>query len=227
MALALRALGREEEARHSFALALEHDPVPRRAPAAFNGAVRELAGTPGVRVVDLASHFAARAAAGLVGFELVCDNCHPTPLGNALIAVEIARAMAEEDLLLPRDVALGEPVAWLAKARQRSGAASDPGRARLRWLLSNAIYAMKSPFYNFEASRMYLERARALAPSDWRVHANLGTLSLLEGDVDAGRSALARAGRLKGSPLDPEDRSLTPYLKEALQRLEASAAGGS
>jgi lysophospholipase L1-like esterase len=227
LAVALRALGRHAEAGASFELALENDPVPRRALGLFNQAMRAFAGTSGVRVVDLAERFASHAAQGLVGFELVCDNCHPTPLGNALIAVEVAQAMAEEGLLLPADLALPQPAAWLAEVRRRSGGPVQRQRSHLRWLLSNAIYAMKTPFYNFEASRMYLEQARALAPGDWRIHANLGTLSVLEGDLGIGRRALARAAGLKGEPLDPEDRALTPYLKEALERLEAPSAGGS
>ena len=228
LAVALRALSRDDEARESFALALENDPVPRRALGTFNDAVRAYAGTPGVRVVDLAERFAAYAESGLIGFELVCDNCHPTPLGNALIALEIARAMAEDGLLLASDVALGTPEAWLEAAKRREGGAAQQQRSQVRWLLSNAIYAMKTPFYNFEASRMYLERARTLAPDDWRVHANLGTLSLLEGDAAAGRQALYRATTLKGGPLDPEDRGPTPYLKEALAvLLETPSAGGS
>lgn len=225
---ALRAEGRFAEARDELALALELDPVPRRAYREFNEAVRAQASRPGVRVVDVALRFEQAAPQGLVGFGLVGDNCHPTPLGNALIAREIARTLAEAGLLLAPDAPIGPPEQWLARARARQGDAEAQARAHLRWLLSNAIYAMKTPFFNFEASRRYLEQARALAPGDWRVHANLGTLALIEGDEDAGRRELARAAQLKGEPLDPDDRSLTPYLKEALSgALGPASAGGS
>jgi lysophospholipase L1-like esterase len=224
----LRAEGRFDAAREQFARALELDPVPRRAFREFNEAVRAKAGLPGVRVVDVARVFEQASPHGLVGFELVADNCHPTPRGNALIARELARAMAEQGLLLDPRSAIPPPEAWLARARARRGGAEEQARAHLRWLLSNAIYSLKTPFFNFEASRRYLRQARALAPGDWRVHANLGTLSLLEGDEASGRRALARARELKGSPLDPQDRHLTPYLAEALEgELAPASAGGS
>jgi tetratricopeptide (TPR) repeat protein len=225
---ALRAEGRFDAARESFARALELDPVPRRAFREFNDAVRAKAGLSGVSVVDLARRFERAAAHGLVGFEWIADNCHPTPRGNALIARELALAMLGRGLLLAPDAAVGAPAEWLARARRRQGGAEEQARAQLRWLLSNAIYSMKTPFFNFEASRRYLEQARALAPNDWRIHANLGTLSLLEGDETTGRSQLARARQLKGEPLDPRDRHLTPYLAEALAGgLAATSAGGS
>ena len=77
---------------------------------------------------------------------------------------------------------------------------------------------------------MYLTQALELAPNDWRVHANLATLALLQGDLNEGRRNLARAAKLKGSPLDPRDRDLTPYLGEALARtglVVVPDAGGS
>jgi Flp pilus assembly protein TadD len=75
---------------------------------------------------------------------------------------------------------------------------------------------MKSPFYNFEASADYLERARAIAPEDDRVWANLATVSVLDGRASAARAQMERAAELRGAPLDPEDRRETPYLREAL-----------
>jgi hypothetical protein len=77
---------------------------------------------------------------------------------------------------------------------------------------------MKTPFLNATAARDYLDRAAVLAPGDWRIWANLGTLSLLAGDAQRGRRELAHATRLKGAPLDPRDRGSTPYLQEALER---------
>lgn len=230
-ASALRASGRFDPARDLFERARDLDPIPRRAFGSMNEAVRAAARAPGVRLVDIAARFEAHAEHGLVGFDLVCDNCHPTPLGNAIIAREIAAAMAEEGLFLARDARIAPLETWQARL---SASPVDPAkrrRAELRWLLSNALYAMKTPFFNFEASRMYLERARALAPDDWRVFANLGTLDLLSGELEAGRHALRRAAALRGAPLDPADRRVTPYLKEALAqsgiRWPDAGAGGS
>jgi len=185
-----------------------------------------------VRVVDVERLFARHAPDGLVGFDLVCDNCHPTPFGNALIARAIAGVMAREGWLLSPGAAAGDAQRWIERAERRIGGPEARGRARVRWLLSNAIYAMKTPFYNFAAARDYLEKGRAAAPGDWRIYANLGVLWLLEGDAARGQRELSRATRLKGSALDPEDRRFVPYLAEALKeaavRLPDSApAGGS
>jgi len=226
---ALQRLGLGAEARERFLRARALDPIPRRAFDGFNQAVRAQA-RPGVRVVDVVARLEEREQAGLVGFDLICDNCHPTPLGNAIIGREIALAMRDEGLLLPPDADVPEVATWLSQLDAVRGSAESQWRSRERWLLSNAIYSMKSPFFNFEASYRYLQQALALAPGDWRVHGNLATLSLLQGDVARGRSQLATATKLKGSALDPEDRSITPYLKEALVQAgpaPAPDAGGS
>jgi lysophospholipase L1-like esterase len=226
---ALRASGRPAQALERFQRARDLDPVPRRAFGSFNQELRDRGKRPGVLLADVAHRFGEYAQEGLVGFELVCDNCHPTPLGNALIAREIAATLAAAGVLVPASADLGEVEDWLERAERRIGGPEQRRRVRVRWLLSNAIYAMKTPFFNYEASRRYLEQAQALAPGDWRVAANLATLDLLEGHLVNGRRALLRATRLKGAPLDPSDRALTPYLAEALARSDTSlpAAGGS
>ena len=61
---------------------------------------------------------------------------------------------------------------------------------------------------------------RALAPDDWRVAANLGTLLVLEGRIEAGRRELERAEHLLGEPLRADDRGPTPYLREAQALLD-------
>jgi tetratricopeptide (TPR) repeat protein len=232
-ATSLRVLGRDEDARALFHRARETDPRPLRALDVFNDSVRAYASTPDVRVIDAERLFERHAGDGFVGFDLVADNVHPTPLGNALIAREIARVMAEEGWLVPATAHLGSAAHWEASAWRRQGGAEAQRAARARWLLSNAIYAQKSPFLNRTAARDYLERAREIAPGDWRIWANLGALSLFEGHTERGRRQLARATALKGGLLDPRDDA-TPYLEEALARagltpeaLSPRSAGGS
>jgi lysophospholipase L1-like esterase len=233
-ATSLRALGRDDDARALFHRARETDPWPLRALDTMNDSVRAYANTPGVRVVDAERLFERHAPDGFVGFELVADNVHPTPLGNALLAREIARVMSEEGWLVPATAHLGSVAHWEATAWRRLGGAEAQRAARARWLLSNAIYALKSPFLNRGAARVYLQRARAIAPGDWRIWANLGALSLFEGDVERGRRQLARATALKGGLLDPRRDPSIPYLQEALERagltpdaLSPAVAGGS
>lgn len=228
---ALRAQGELAQARELFRRALDRDLVPRRALGSMNELVRAAAQQPGVQLVDAVQLFAQDAADGLVGFELVCDNCHPTPRGHALIGRAIAAAMAERGLFVPASAPIGSVEEWLARLDRRLGDAEARERIHARWLLSNALYAMKTPFFNFEASRRYLEQVRRLAPGDWRVWANLATLALLDGDLRNGRRDLLRATRLRGAALDPSERGSVPYLAEALSgsgvSLPRPAAGGS
>jgi lysophospholipase L1-like esterase len=215
-AQALRALGRPSDARPLFQQALDRDLVPRRASSAVNERVRAAATQEGVVLVDVARLFAEYTPDGLVGFQLVCDNCHPTPLGHALIGRAIAASMQERGLLVPPEAKIGGLMDWMARMNARNGDAEARHRMRARWLLSNAVYAMKTPFFNFEASRRYLDEVSRLAPGDWRVWANLATLALLDGDLSAGRRDLLRATRLRGATLDPSERGSVPYLAEAL-----------
>jgi tetratricopeptide (TPR) repeat protein len=226
---ALVRVGRPQEAQGAFIRARDRDPVPRRALSRFNDAVRSHTTASHVTLIDVADHFDTIASSGLVGFELIADNCHPTPIGAAHIAAQIAKALHDAHLVLRRDAVIPEPEAIHRRTQRALGNAAEQRNVHVRWLLSNAIYAMKTPFFNYEASERYLVEARAFAPRDWRVHANLATLALLRGDRAGGERALRRAALLHGGPLDPEDRGPTPYLKEALERagITAPAADGS
>jgi len=88
---------------------------------------------------------------------------------------------------------------------------------RLRAVLANAKYAMKTPFLNLDASRMYLLEAMQMGDHAWNVWANLATLSYLEGDDSRGATEMQRTRELHPEPFDLDDRALTPYLKEALE----------
>jgi tetratricopeptide (TPR) repeat protein len=227
---ALVRVDRPQEARRAFTRARDRDPLPRRALSRFNQLVRSHAGAAHVHVVDVATHFERIATSGLVGFDLIADNCHPTPIGGAHIAAQVATTLGRANLVLRRGVAVPPAEAIHRRTQRALGNAADQRNVHVRWLLSNAIYTMKAPFFNYEASERYLVEARAFAPRDWRVHANLGTLALLRGDRATGESALRLAAKLRGGPLDPEDRGPTPYLKEALERAGITvpaAAGGS
>jgi tetratricopeptide (TPR) repeat protein len=208
------ARGDAPGARAAFEAARDADPLPWRVLTPFNEQLRQLARDGDARLADVDEAFGREARAGLVGFALVADNCHPTPLGNALLARELLRAMAEAKLGIESLDGL-PPLAEQAEQFMREADRARPD-AELAYLKANAVYAMKWPFHNFEASRDYLERARLLVPDDWAVWANLATLSLFEGRIEEGGAQMERAAALHGAPLDPRDRRDTPYLREAL-----------
>jgi tetratricopeptide (TPR) repeat protein len=202
-----------ESARRSLIRAADMDPYPWRVLSEQNAFIRELAREDGVRLVDIEAVFARWAPGGLVGFNLVSDNVHPTPLGAALIALEVATGL--RDAGLP----LSEPGADPMKQLEGFlGSLPDSRELEHLWLVLNGRYAMKTPFYLYADARRYLEAAHALAPRQWMGLANLGSLSLLEGRTEAGLAQLREAAGLRGEPIDPKNRRAVPMLGAALEQ---------
>ena len=209
-------------AKELFLQAKDRDPVPWRVLSMFNRYVRAKSDCAGVEVLDMERAFEAAADNGLVGFSLFCDNCHPTPRGNAIIAAAIGNSASVKQLLGTERLV---PQSLDEQTEEfLAGCETPEDRARLqkKYLMNNAKYAMLPPFFNFDAASMYYGRAAELDDRDWRIWANMATMSLLENHLEKGAQELAKATELHGSPLDPDDRMATPYLKEALARGAAS-----
>ena len=213
-----RAGGDYNEARELFKKAKDLDPIPWRSLSLFNDTLREVAAREdGVYLLDVMRLFEENSYNGLVGFNLIADNCHPTPVGNALISAGIFRLMKKHALFAERpmpEISAADRWKYFLSKVMDDG---ERDEVEYGYLLSNAKYTMKSPFYNFAASRMYLKRALALNPSDWRVWANLATISLFEGKVLLGKKELRKAASLRGAPIDVGDRFNIPHLFEALK----------
>jgi tetratricopeptide (TPR) repeat protein len=216
------ARGEWSRARAAFDVARDGDPMPWRALGRFNDHLRRIAQRDGVFLADLDAAFRRTARRGMVGFDLVADNCHPTPLGSALIARELLQVMAEHRLGIDSLEGLPE----LAPQRDRFLAEAHRARpdAELAYLGANGRFAMKWPFTLFDVSAAYFERALAIAPDDETAWANLATLAILEGRTEEGRVRLERATALRGGALDRWDRNATPYLPEALALLNGEIA---
>lgn len=193
--------------------AVDLDPYPWRALSEQNAFIRELAADEGVQLVDTEAAFARETPGGLVGFDLIGDNVHPTPLGSALMALEVLHGLRRVGL------PLGEPTTDPAEQLGRFlGELADLRKLEHLRLMLNGRYAMKTPFYLWEYARGYLEAAHALAPEEWMGLANLGSLSLLEGRTEEGLGHLRRAAGLRGEPVDPESRHSVPMLGVALEQ---------
>jgi len=200
-------------ARRSLRRAADMDPYPWRALSEQNAFIRELAREDGVELVDIEAAFTNWTPGGLVGFNLVSDNVHPTPLGSALIALEVAKGLRRAGL------PLSEPGVDPLKQLENF-LVSVPNFRELEhfWLVLNGRYAMKTPFYFYDDARHYLESAHALAPQEWMGLANLGSLSLLEGRTEEGLAQLREAADLRGEPIDPANRRAVPMLGAALEQ---------
>ena len=76
----------------------------------------------------------------------------------------------------------------------------------IEYLLRNGKYTMKEPFYNFQASKRYFDKAMVLDSSNWEIWINLATLSFFDNRTEEGRNQLEMAIKLKGEPIDQDDR---------------------
>jgi tetratricopeptide (TPR) repeat protein len=186
------AMGNYPDARDSFVKARDLDPIPVRTSSQLNSIIRKVAsGDNGVYLVDLEKLYEEHADNGLVGFDLILDNVHSTPLGESIITETMIQKMNEIGFL-PFSPTLREccPVStFLADA----GYLAPKSQLHLRALLDIGTYVMKTPFLNFEASRKYLLEAKEIDESSWEVWANLATLSYLTGDAKTGATELKRA----------------------------------
>jgi len=208
-------LGQFDEAQHWLEQAKELDPFPFRALNILNDIVREQAGKPGVFVIDLDRAFKDNAAHALPGVGLFADNCHPSPAGNFLIArllIERLGAMNLTELGISLGTAERDNI---FREKQFS---NDRSALKVEYFLTNARYAMKPPFFNFEQAKWNLEEVLKIDENSWEAWANMATVSFLTDDPVHGKEELARAYRLRGRRFDLDDRAVHPLLREALER---------
>ena len=213
-----RAQGRIREAKALLTRAKDLDPVPCRAHSRMNAVIRSYRGEPGVSVVDLEEAFAQRSRDGLIGSDLIADNCHPTPLGHAIIARALVAQMAEQRLFVRDDIALQTPKAWLEEYLAEKDNAAYRHLWRLQWLVAMSQVVMAPPFFDYEKARNYLDEALERAPHSWAVRAHLGIAMLLDGDADAAHEQLQVARRLRGRKLTEDERDRFRFLDEAIRR---------
>ncbi|HMD97593.1 MAG TPA: tetratricopeptide repeat protein [Terriglobia bacterium] len=210
------ARGSYADARESFVKARDLDPVPWRAIPETNSIIRRVASaTPDVHLVDLDRVYEEHSEHGLVGNDLIFDNCHTTPLGDSLTAKALVQTMVEIGFLPARQPP--EECCPVGTFLTDAGYFEPKSPLRLHAFLDTGTYAMKTPFFNYELSREYLLEAMKVDQNSWEVWANLATIDYLTGDSAAGARELRRATELHRRPIDVNDRWVTPYLKEALE----------
>jgi tetratricopeptide (TPR) repeat protein len=97
-------LGRFEEADAAYRRACELDEQGDRASDAINRAIRAVARTTDVVLVDVERLFHERSPNGLIGFDWIEDYVHPTVRGHQEIAFAIWQALIEHGVVeAPRD----------------------------------------------------------------------------------------------------------------------------
>lgn len=98
-------LGRKEDARAAFSLARDFDLRPIRALSTFQQAIRRVAASEGMTLVDLEEAFASAAVTGVPGLDLFLDYVHPNEAGHKLAAATVLQGTVkylDPSLPLPR-----------------------------------------------------------------------------------------------------------------------------
>ena len=89
------SLGDDAATRALFQTAVDCDANPYRATSAHNRIIRELAEAHAVPLVDAAALLATASPHGVVGYERMWDNCHPTLDGYLLLAEALAQRVRD------------------------------------------------------------------------------------------------------------------------------------
>jgi tetratricopeptide (TPR) repeat protein len=207
--------GNFDRAKRLLMQAKDLDPVSWRVLGEFNDFVRAAACGRDVYLIDIEKEFEDHSKGGLIGYELISDNCHATPLGDSLIAKAIINTIIEAHLLPDsRDAIRGYGnVELFLKA---AGFDEVNSELKIRYLLTNAVYCMKTPFLNYEAAKKYLAEAMRIAPANWEAWANLATVSFFEHNWE-GCEQLKRALEIKPELWQSDSAAKVPYLAEALR----------
>ncbi|MFH0984221.1 MAG: tetratricopeptide repeat protein [Candidatus Omnitrophota bacterium] len=213
-------LGDYKKAEAYLSAAKEFDEYRIRVPDAFNEFIRQIADQRGVYLVDVEREFQRQSPHGLIGYELVADNCHPTPLGSFYIVSAILRALGENSLVQGK--VLPDPVSLLPEPflKEAGFSKKNSGLAKA-YAMRNASYHLRryNPAgdylpYKYRKAREFLDEALRIDPDDWVVWAELAAVSFFSGDIPRGKKELQRAKSLSGGMID-FDNERVPGLRAA------------
>ena len=90
-----RQTGRYDEAQEQFADAIELDALPNRDSPRLNEYVQDVARDYGMPVVEFRKRFQQLASHGLIGHNLIVDNCHLDVRGHYLLARTFLETLAK------------------------------------------------------------------------------------------------------------------------------------
>ncbi|MEW6744428.1 MAG: hypothetical protein AB1486_16870 [Planctomycetota bacterium] len=93
LAMCSYLLREDQVASEQFALAARYDRAPRKGSDLTNEIVTETATAEGVALLDAARVFRAHSPAGIVGWDLMKDECHLQRFGLLMLMDDLARAI--------------------------------------------------------------------------------------------------------------------------------------
>lgn len=95
------ALGSYENAKDFYVRARDYDGAPTRAPSEISSALMVLCEYNDVPLIDTEAILKSRSKGGILSEPIIEDNCHPSLEGQRLMALAVARIMAEKGWLAP------------------------------------------------------------------------------------------------------------------------------
>jgi len=172
------ALGDAAGAQAAYQSAIDSDGNPLRETSDLDRALRRACSTRDVAVLDCDSVLASASPDGILGFELMLDNCHPNLDGYILLARALTQCIQQRFRV--------ETVESLSAAQVSDLLDMDSAYLQSVYgAVGQYCYTGSTltfdPRWRLLRSRTHLERAAAIGPSA-DVECSLAVLCALEGD---------------------------------------------
>ncbi|MCC7168947.1 MAG: tetratricopeptide repeat protein [Planctomycetes bacterium] len=211
----LRRLGRNAEARAHFAHAVDEDANPYRETSEQTRILRETCARRGVDLIDAMAVLESASADGMIGFDSMWDNCHPTLEGYLRIADEYAARIVE------RFGATKVHAATEVDALRAALGIGDADDVRVLGTRGQYCYLASTLTWNpaarLERARRYLAEAVRKAPEDPNLACSFGILEAMCGNAEASRTAWKRAFSI--DPDGTRARSYHSHVRQLLGRI--------
>jgi tetratricopeptide (TPR) repeat protein len=210
-----RALGRGREARASYQDAVDHDGNPYRETSEQARILREACARHAVPLVDAVGILEAASPEGLIGYELLWDNCHPTLEGYARIAAGFA------DVLVERHGARRQRTSLDLAALERDLGLDDAFQSQV--LASRGQYCYVSsaltwdPLPRLARGEACLSQAMALVPESPDLLCSLAILRALQGQPQRSLAEWRRAYAL--DPRVTRQRAKLTQVEQVMRRV--------
>jgi len=214
--------GEHARARDYFVQAKELDLQRIRVLEILNEIVREASRKDGVYLLDLDRIFRDNAKNGIVDFELIADNCHPSLHGSFLIAQNILQAMDENKIINnEKNMPLSEiSLQWFLND---IGFWEDKSGLRKKYLSNIASYCTERDpvIFNYAAVRDHLKELALIEPDNWETWLHLAIASFFEGEIAQGKKELNKAAELhRGLSVFYENENLKKSLETVDLKLD-------
>ncbi|MDD5307712.1 MAG: hypothetical protein PHU25_10370 [Deltaproteobacteria bacterium] len=209
-----RLSGRFDDARTCYQKAVDEDGSPYREISEQTRILREICARRRVPVVDAVKILESATTDGLLGFEFLWDNCHPTLEGYARIARGFAETMremfGEQRRPAEIDMTALERALRIDRSFTREVIA---GRGQYCYMMATMTW---NPSERLKRGELYLKQAMEMGPRDAGILCSLAILTALQGRAESSLATWREAYRL--DPKTTLQRAGHPFVREILRR---------